>query len=212
MAKNIEEFKELLTDPDYAYYLHGTGFCEDPKYQAGVIASIFKNGLRASHNAMYWTTICYGTGDDIKNNWSGMIDDMNHWQHKDSKDIIIVRFPIKYLIFGADDSLGEKDYAIYNEVTNPETEQVTRYITPKMVVGCYHAETGNFTSNPNFEKELSPETEKEFQEKYDEGVKEFQKRLSFDDVPVKKAPQEEETEKEEEIPEESWLSFGDDWE
>lgn len=179
----LEDVKDILTNPDFAYYLHGTG-CGDNDYQKGVILSIFEKGLRASHGAMYWTTVCYGTGDDVKNGWNEMVDDMNHWKHLDSKNIIIVRFPLKYLIQGADDSFGEKDYAIYNEIINPETDQITRFINPKMVVGCYSATTGEFLVNPNFEKELSPETEKMLNEKYEEGVALFQERLSFVDIPI----------------------------
>ena len=179
----IEEVKDILTNSEYAYYLHGTG-CGDNEWQEKVITSIFDKGLRASHGAMYWTTVCYGTGEDIKNGWTEMVDDMNHWKHLDSKNIIIVRFPIKYLIFGADDSLGEKDYAIYNEEINPTTEQVTRFINPKMVVGCYNATSGEFMINPNFEDKLSPETEKVLNEKYEEGVALFNERLSFADIPI----------------------------
>lgn len=219
LIMKIEEVKDILTNPDYAYYLHGTGRGGD-EYQAGVVSSIFDNGLRASHNAMYWTTVCYGTGKDVENSWAEMIDDMNHWKHLDSKNIIIVRFPIKYLILGADDSLGEKDYAIYNEIENPETKQVTRYINPKMVVGCYHATTGEFFVNPNFEKELSPETEKILQEKYEEGVKNFQDRINFVDVPmgIKQEGNEDLEEKADnnnalaEISEEELQSLWDKWE
>lgn len=210
------DVKDILTDPNYGYYLHGTGY-GDNEHQKKIIASIFENGLRASHNAMYWTTVCYGTGKDVKDGWEEMVDDMNHWKHKDSKNIIIVRFPIKYLIAGADDSFGEKDYAIYNEVTDPKTEQVTRFINPKMVVGCYNATSGEFLINPNFEEELSPETEKLLKEKYEEGVAAFHERLNFIDIPIggKRQKEEEVINKNHdlgEISEEELQSLWDNWE
>ena len=107
MGKKLQEFKDLLTDPEYVYYLHGTG-------NAGMdaVASIFEQGLRASHNSMFFTTVCYGDGDTIKKNWDQIQNDMNHWPHKESDKVVIVRFPMKYLILGGDEYTGEKDYAI----------------------------------------------------------------------------------------------------
>ena len=63
--------------------------------------------------------------------------------------------------------------------------------------------------NPNFEKELSPETEKMLQEKYEEGVKAFQERINFVDVPIKRSEPEEDSPETES--EENWIFFGDDW-
>ena len=206
----LGDVKEILTNPDYVYYLHGTGY-DDIEFQPKIIASIFEIGLRASNNSMYWTTVCYGTGNDVKNSWDEMVDDMNNWKHKESKNIIIVRFPMKYLIFGADESVGEKDYAIYNEVTNPKTGQVTRFINPKMVVGCYNSNSEEFLLNPNFEKDLTPETEKLLQEKFEEGLAEYQERLSFVGGPIEKTIPEETQEGSENIPESNWSSFGDEW-
>ena len=203
MGKKLEEFKDLLTDPEYAYYLHGTGGDGMDK-----VASIFENGLRASHNSMFFTTVCYGDGDTVKNNWEQMHNDMNHWPHKDSKNIVVVRFPKKYLILGADENTGEKDYAIYNEVTDPETNHVTRYINPKMIVGCYHAKNGNFTLNPYCEQELSSETEKNMQVKYEQGVKLFEERKKSDDKPYLGTTQQEEKKDEKDSVEEFELG---DW-
>ena len=183
MIKSIEEFKELLTDPNFEYYLHGTGG-GDVELQQNIINSIFKKGLRASHGSMFWTTVSYGTGRRVEKDWDKMIDDMNHWQHQDSKNIIIVRIPVKYMIEGAPEDQGERDFAIYNEEFDQDKEQVTRFINPKFVVGCYSAKSGKLMLNPNFEKELTPETEKELQEKYVKGMAEYQRRKTFVDVEI----------------------------
>ena len=43
----IEDVKDLLTDPDYEYHMHGIGrSSNDTRQQAEVIASIFTKGLR----------------------------------------------------------------------------------------------------------------------------------------------------------------------
>ena len=210
----IDNFRDILTDANYAYYLHGTGAGDDNS-QVRIIDSIFKKGLRASHKALYWTSVSYGTGENMNNNWDRVKNDMNHWPHQDSKNIIIVRVPIKYLIIGADESFGERDYAIYNEEVNSQTEQVTRFVNPKLVVGCYRAETGDFILNPNFESELSSETESELQRKYQEGVKLFQERISqssFIDLPSGFAKNNKKKEKSsKKVDDEEEIDFSHDW-
>ena len=177
MGKKLEEIKYLLTDPECAYYLHGTGRLDNSE-NFEIIESIFQKGLRASNGSMYWTTVCFGTGDDIRNNWEEFKYEMNNWKHLGSKNIVIVRVPMKYLIFGADASLGENDFAIYNNIEDLETGIITRYVNPKLIVGCYHVKRGTFSINSNFEETLSPETENELQIKYMKGVEKFKERIN----------------------------------
>ena len=47
-----------------------------------------------------------------------------------------------------------------------------------MVVGCYHAKNGDFTVNPYCEQELTSETEKELQDKYEKGIQLFEQRIN----------------------------------
>lgn len=67
-----EEIKEKFNNSSNMYYGHGMGaYSEDKKL------SIFENGLRCSHDQLYFTTITLGKGaqtlfeekEELLNNW-----------------------------------------------------------------------------------------------------------------------------------------------
>ena len=183
MQKKLEEFKDLLTNPDYEYRMHGTGRAgDDDKEQAGIIASIFQKGLRTYKGRLFLTTEYFGDGENMQSNWDSIKDAMDNWPHMGSENIIILRLPKKYINEKASEESGDREIACCVEV-DEGNEEPTKYINPKFIVGCYHAKTGNVTLNPNFEKELTPETEKILQEKYEKGLADNARILAYTDPP-----------------------------
>ena len=188
--QNIEEFKDLLTNPEYEYYMHGTGRKGNDE-QAAVISSIFENGLRTYKGRMFLTTEFFGDGNYMKQQWDAVKNAMDNWPHMGSKNIIIIRLPKKYLLLNAPEELGIRDAAFYVDVDEGNTEP-TKYVNPKFIVGCYLSKTGNLTLNPKFEKELLPETIKELDEKYQQCLEEFEKSRNLLDNDKKKSSSQQE--------------------
>ena len=171
----IEDVKDLLTDPDYEYHMHGTGrSSDDPREQAQVIASIFTKGLRTCAGMLFWTSEFMGDGEEMNQNWETVKETMNHWKHMGSKNIIVVRAPKKYIVESAPED-SEERYGAFYVGRDDGNSELTNYVNPKVILGCYHAETGNFTLNPKFERELSPKTEQDLQQKYQQSLDEFEK-------------------------------------
>ncbi len=179
MRDKLEEFKHLLTNPEFEYYMHGTGRRGNDE-QASVVASIFENGLRTYKGRLYLTTEFFGDGDYMRQQWNSIKNVMDDWPHMGSKHIIIIRLPKKYLILDSPEELGIRDAAFYVDVDEGNSEP-TKFINSKFVVGCYHSKTGDFDLNPNFEQELKSDTEKDLMEKYTCAMAEFLKsRTNFE--------------------------------
>ena len=146
MKKKLEEYKDLLTDPNYEYYMHGTcGSGTDvqgqARLQSRIISSIFKNGLRTKDGNLYFTSNCMGDGNCIKDEWDSVKDTMNNWPHMGSENIIIMRLPKKYLNHLVSDGYAERTEACCVDV-DLGYDEPTKYVNPKFIVGCYHSKTG----------------------------------------------------------------------
>lgn len=152
---NKEELIALMSTKEYIYYVHGTGRGGNTH---DIVDSIFKNGLRASHGDIYYTTVCYG----LRINFEEFFNDLDNWKHLDSKKLIIVRYPLKYYLKHGMTGMGEKEYPIYTEING------SRYVRPEFVMGCYDANTKDFEENPKFERILSKKTIKELDKKFEE--------------------------------------------
>jgi hypothetical protein len=72
----------------------------------------------------------------------------------ESKKIILIRLPIKYInIYGDSADLnGEKFGAFYNEIDSKY------YLDPRFIIGCFDCDDDMFIINNRFEKILSQET------------------------------------------------------
>ena len=155
---NIENYRHVLTDENYLYFLHGTG-AAGTKKQRSTIKSIFKNGLLVNLSptnpdpALRNTSCFYGDGKAFEESWNENIASMSDWKFKGSTNIIILRLPKQFHLNpnGNCDILGGEDAYCY---TN---EQGETYIQPSLVVGCFFSKEQNFTINPNFEETPSEE-------------------------------------------------------
>lgn len=91
---NKSEIIQIFNNEKNNYYGHGIGQ-ETP----GKINSIFNNGLRCSHESLYFTTKSFGRGSNSL--FEEQKEKMDNWDHKDSKQIIIVSLPGIYTVIGA---------------------------------------------------------------------------------------------------------------
>lgn len=153
------DIKDNFTNESNEYRGHGIGSYSEEK-----IKSIFNNGLRCSHNALDFTTLPLGQGSETLFEENKPL--MDNWQHKNSKQIIIVSVPIKYKIL---DIMGTGLYkqehaAFYNTISREEADKLQvatgRYVKPEFVMGMYNAETEQFISNDKYYENL-PENEQE---------------------------------------------------
>ena len=171
---NIDEFKNLLTQKGYGYFAHGTGRMGN---STSVVYSIFETGLRCSHDSLYYTSVFLNTGGE--ESFEPLKEAMDHWQHLDSKKIVLVRLPIPYMNMKYDqtDSFGENYFAFYKQVSNGGSE-LKNYVDRRFVIGCYDADTKEFEVNPYFEEVFTKETKQELSEKLKQAKELTAKRLT----------------------------------
>ena len=196
----VEELIEKYSEGGYTFLGHGTGRRDDS--DKTIADSIFENGLRTKDNSLYLTSI----GLDVPTpelkalaketnseepTMEKLKDSLDHWPHLDSKDIIIVRVPTKYINTLGDrgDMNSEMFGAFMKEV--PTDNKIVNYVDPKFVLGCYDRDKGKIRLNPAFEKELSKETIDNLEEGYKKTVQKTQDRLAAADnyVVTEKEPE-----------------------
>lgn len=158
----LNELENVLKEDGYTILGHGTGNSD-----IKIIASIFENGLRASHTSLFYTTI----GLDINDNLCKFKEKLDHWEHKNSEYIILIKLPNKYFnIIGDTMDLGcERTGAFVNEKKD-ETGKITYYLDPKFIIGVYNKTTSKIMLNPKFEYVLKEETIKTLEKKYNDLV------------------------------------------
>lgn len=158
----LSDINFLLGNEEYFYLGHGTGRNNSNE----VVPSIFKNGLRTKNNSLYYTAIGLDT-----TNIEELETKLNNWPHLESKNIILIRVPIKYInMYGESSDLdGEKFGAFYQEING------IYYLKPKFIIGCYS--NGYFIKNPLFEENLSLETIQELESSYQLTLKKTKDRL-----------------------------------
>lgn len=156
---NKENIASNFSNTDNVYYGHGIGADSQE-----VINSIFKNGLRCSHEQLYFTTIALGEGSDKL--FEETEETMNNWQHKDSKQIIIASLPKEYHLLAPMGTVlyGKEQAAFYNHFSQEEASKLGiapgYYLKPEFVSGVYDANTHLFTSNEKYYENLSSEEQK----------------------------------------------------
>lgn len=175
-AKNnvcsLKKMIPCLQEEGFTIFGHGTGY-DNIK----VVDEIFNTGLRASHTSVFYTTI----GLDIKD-FLTFQDKLDHWPHKDSENIILIKLPNRFfnIIGNSSDLYCERTAAFVNKIENLNG-RVTFYLDPKFIVGAYNRKTKKITINPNFEAALTDESINEMLEKLKQAiidVNEKNKRLS----------------------------------
>lgn len=147
------EIRNKFKNSSNCYYGHGIGAYDEKKMK-----SIFDNGLRCSHEQLYFTTIALGLGSE--NLFDENSDLLNNWEHKDSRQIIIASVPIKYnlLDITGTDLYGMGQAAFYNEISQDEAQKLNiapgYYLRPEFVLGMYDADKKEFVSNDNYYENL----------------------------------------------------------
>lgn len=179
---NIEDAKELLRDERFLYFGHGTGRAGDSDE---VVQSIFRQGLRAKDNSLYWTSNELGQGGAIS--WEKLKEILDTWEHMDSKKIILIRLPIEFVnVIGNEPDAAEQLHAFYvqNGIRGNGREQ--NYVNTKFIIGCYNVDEQMIEINPNFEQELTEETLESLREGLEEAKRMTEDRLSRTGGPISK--------------------------
>lgn len=157
---NETEIAEQFGNKENMYYGHGIG-ADNPK----VIDSIFKNGLRCSHERLFFTTIAFGEGSEHL--FEDQQETINNWKHKGSKQIIIASLPQKYHIINVPSGplYGKETSAFFNYIPQEEATKLGiaqgYYLKPEFVRGVYDVNDGSFTQNDRYYENLTPEEQKE---------------------------------------------------
>ena len=141
------------------YYAHGIG-----EYDEKVIKSIFENGLRCSHNELYWTVVEFGKGSDTL--FKEKQELLNNWEHKGSKHIMIASLPDAYHLLDVKGTpLFQKRHAAF--LNNISQEQASKlgiapglYLKPEFIVGMYDANKKNFIENDRYYENLPEQEQK----------------------------------------------------
>lgn len=183
---SLEQLSPILSEQGYMCLGHGTGRTGNSEE---VVDSIFSNGLRAKDNSLYFTTIGLSTPtpeiiqqyaelgipaptlEDLKNQ-------MNNWQHQDSKKIIIARIPTEYInMMGDRSDLDGEMYGAFMTEKEDLSGNKTSYLDPKFIIGCFDVEKQQVKLNKSFESTLSPETIERLKEGYKRALEKTKERI-----------------------------------
>lgn len=154
--KNIER---QFANQANQYYAHGIG-----AYNEKVIKSIFENGLRCSHNELYWTVLEFGKGSETLFKEKEQL--MNNWEHKGSKHIMIASLPEAFHLL---DMMGtplfqKRHAAFYNNISQEEAKKLGivpgLYLKPEFIKGMYDAEKKDFIVNDRYYENLPEEEQR----------------------------------------------------
>ena len=154
-----KEIENKFANEGNQYYAHGIG-----AYDKNVIKSIFENGLRCSHNELYWTVLEFGKGSDSLFREKEAL--MNNWEHKDSKHIMIASLPeVFHLLDVKGTALFQKRHAaFYNNISPEEASKLGispgLYLKPEFIMGMYDAEKKDFVVNDRYYENLPEEEQR----------------------------------------------------
>lgn len=155
----IRSINKIMDNPCCCYYGHGTGGDEN------VINSIFKYGLRCSHNDMYYTTIPLGVGGQIPKDTDKLFD---KWPHCAHENVIIIALPTDYHILD-NPGIGtyQEKYGAFCYIPSEPMQKEgsltnSRYVRPEFIVGCYNTKADIFKPNQRYFEIMYPPKRKEF--------------------------------------------------
>lgn len=158
-----KEIENKFANEGNQYYAHGIG-----AYDKNVIKSIFENGLRCSHNELYWTVLEFGKGSDSLFREKEAL--MNNWEHKGSKHIMIASLPeVFHLLDVKGTALFQKRHAaFYNNISPEEASKLGispgLYLKPEFIMGMYDAEKKDFVVNDRYYENLPEEEQRKILE------------------------------------------------
>ena len=180
----IEELEKLFSDTGYICLGHGIGRSGD---SADIV--IFNNGLRTKDNSLYFTTVVLSTPTpELKQQYNdlglplpsmeSLKNQLNNWQHLDSKKIIIARIPTKYININGDRS--DKDGEMYGAFMTEELSsegKVTYYLDTKFIIGCFDVKKQEIELNSSFEPDLLPSSIARLESRYKRVLEKTRERL-----------------------------------
>ena len=155
----LKDIEKKFANQANQYYAHGIGV-----YDEKVIKSIFENGLRCSHNELYWTVLEFGKGSDAL--FKEKEELMNNWEHKGSKHIIIASLPeIFHLLDVKGTPLFQKRHAaFYNHISQEKANELGiapgLYLKPEFIMGMYDANKKDFIVNDRYYENLPEQEQK----------------------------------------------------
>lgn len=155
----LKDIEKKFANQANQYYAHGIGV-----YDEKVIKSIFENGLRCSHNELYWTVLEFGKGSDTL--FKEKEELMNNWEHKGSKHIIIASLPeIFHLLDVKGTPLFQKRHAaFYNHISQEKANELGiapgLYLKPEFIMGMYDANKKDFIVNDRYYENLPEQEQK----------------------------------------------------
>lgn len=187
----LEQLAPILSESGYMCVGHGTGRSGNSDE---IVDAIFKKGLRTKDNSLYFTSIVLSTPTPElikqyeemgipKPTLESLRQQLNNWQHQDSKKIIIARIPTEYVNTMGDrsDLDGEMFGAFMNE-EHQENGKSTYYLDTRFIVGCFDVDTQTVRLNKAFERTLSQRTIKQLHEEYSKIVTKTKKRIESSSV------------------------------
>lgn len=151
-----QEIEKKFSNEENFYYGHGIG-----ANNQAVVESIFKNGLRCSHEQLDFTTIPFGQGSPTL--FEQNEEKMNNWEHKESKQIIVASLPSKFHHLDIVGTLlyGKRQAAFYQYISQEEATKLGinegYYLKPQFIMGMYDANKKEFVSNEQYYENLPKE-------------------------------------------------------
>lgn len=165
----LKDISNILNEDGYFCLGHGTGRSGDKE---GIVKSIFENGLRTKDNSLYYTSVGLDTSNIEK-----LETKLNSWEHCESKNIIIIRIPIKYInVLGDTSDLDGKRYGAFM-IRKQEGNKIIYYVNPKFIVGYYDVNVHEFKMNDKFEKNLSRDSIETLEKQYREALEKTKAKL-----------------------------------
>lgn len=155
----LKDIEKKFANQVNQYYAHGIGV-----YDEKVIKSIFENGLRCSHNELYWTVLEFGNGSDTL--FKEKEELLNNWEHKGSKHIIIASLPGVFLLLDVKGTplFQKRHAAFYNNISQEEASKLGiapgLYLRPEFIMGMYDANKKDFIVNDRYYENLPEQEQK----------------------------------------------------
>lgn len=181
----LEQLAPILSESGYLCVGHGTGRSGNSDE---VVDSIFQNGLRTKDNSLYFTSIVLSTPTPelIKQyeengmprpTIEALKQQLNNWQHQDSKKVILARIPMDYInMMGDRSDLDGEMYGAFMTTRLQEDGTPRYYLDSRFILGCYDVDTQTVRLNKSFERTLSERTKRQLQDGYAKAVAKTKKR------------------------------------
>lgn len=103
---------------------------------------------------------------------------LNNWQHQDSKKIILARLPMEYInMMGDRSDLDGEMYGAFMNTQVQEDGTPRFYLDSRFILGCYDVDTQTVRLNKAYERSLSERTIRQLKDGYARAVAKTKKRI-----------------------------------